>query len=236
MNVIKTNNYSEMSQKAAIVIASHMIRNPQCVLGLATGSTPEGMYEELIGMYKKSLIDFSQITTFNLDEYYNLPGDHSQSYRSFMREKLFDHVNINENNIHIPNGEADDPAAECERYEKSIDAAGGMDIQILGIGQNGHIGFNEPDVRFASMTHLVDLAESTRKANQRFFPSLDDVPRQAMSMGINTIMKSKNILLIANGAEKMDALHGMIEGPVTPALPASILQVHPSVLVLYCES
>lgn len=235
MRVIKTSSYQEMSQRAAIVIAAQIVKNPTSVMGFATGSTPEGLYEELIKMGKDGAVDFSGITTFNLDEYYGLKGDHPQSYRYFMQEKLFQHININQENIHMPDGSTSDPAAECKNYEAAIESAGGVDLQLLGIGGNGHIGFNEPSDAFSTATKLVDLTEETLNANQRFFESREEVPKQAISMGINTIMKAKSILLIASGKDKQEAVEKMINGPVTPQVPASILQYHPDVTVIYCD-
>lgn len=235
MRVIKTANYEELSKKAAIVIAAQMIGNPQSVLGLATGSTPEGVYAELVKLNKDGMIDFEQITTFNLDEYYGLPQEHEQSYHYYMKEKLFKFINIKEENIHIPTGYTNNPEKECEEYENLIQQLGGIDLQILGIGRNGHIGFNEPSDCFAAKTSLVDLQEDTLKANQRFFSTRDEVPKQAISMGINTIMQAKSILLLANGAEKKDALDKLINQPVTPQVPASVLQFHPNAIIMYCD-
>lgn len=235
MNVLKVANYSDLSKKAAIFIAAQMIRNPKSVLGFATGSTPEGLYSELVALNNDGTISFEHITTFNLDEYYGLSGDHPQSYHTFMYEKLFSHVDINPGNIHIPRGDTGDPWGECERYESCIETAGGIDLQLLGIGRNGHIGFNEPSECFARKTNLTDLTESTLEANKRFFQTRDEMPKQAISMGINTIMRAKTILLVANGTDKMDALDKMINHPVTPQVPASVLQFHRHATIMYCE-
>ena len=235
MRVVKTSNYSELSQTAAIFIAAQMLRKQHSVLGLATGSTPEGLYSELVSLGDRKIIDFSEIRTFNLDEYYGLTKDHPQSYYYYMREKLFNYVNVKEENTHIPDGSAADPAEECERYENLIRQAGGIDLQLLGIGRNGHIGFNEPDDCFSQKTCLVDLTEDTLEANKRFFKSKEEMPGQALSMGINTIMQAKSILLVANGASKKAALDKMMNQPVTPQMPASVLQFHHNVTVMYCD-
>ena len=235
MKVIKASDYQNLSKKAATLIAAQIIRNPKSVLGLATGSTPEGVYAELIALYGKGVIDFAGVTAVNLDEYCGLPAQHPQSYACFMRQKLFDHVNINEENTHIPDGMASDAAGECLRYERLIEQAGGIDFQLLGIGRNGHIGFNEPGESFAAKTHLTGLAEDTLAANSRFFGPGETVPTQALSMGIGTIMRARSILLIASGPDKAWALNQMINGPVTPRVPASALQFHPDVTVIYCD-
>jgi len=233
--MIKTSSHLELSQKAAIFIAAQMIRNPQSVLGFATGSTPEDLYSELVTLSIGGIIDFSEITTFNLDEYYGLSNDHPQSYHYYMQEKLFQYVNIKQENIHIPDGSTSDAAKECERYEKLLRQAGGVDLQLLGIGRNGHIGFNEPADFFSGKTSLVDLTEDTLEANRRFFDANEEMPKQAISMGINTIMQAKSILLIASGADKKEALDKMANQPVTPQVPASVLQFHRHATVIYCE-
>lgn len=235
MKIIKTSNYLELSQKAATFIALQMIHNPRCSLGLATGSTPIGLYKELVKLYESGIIDFEYIKTFNLDEYYGLSKDHPQSYYYFMKEKLFQYVNMKEENIHIPDGSTAHPEEECNRYEKRIKENGGIDLQLLGIGRNGHIGFNEPSDTFTQKTSLVDLTEDTLDANQRFFDNREEMPQNAISMGINTIMQAKSILLIANGADKKEALEKTINQPVTPYVPASVLQFHRHATIMYCD-
>ncbi|MCY6369115.1 glucosamine-6-phosphate deaminase [Clostridium ganghwense] len=232
MRIIAVDNYEEMSIKAAKIIASQIILKPDSILGLATGSTPVGMYKELINMYKNRELDFSNVKTFNLDEYYGLSEENDQSYHYFMRKNLFNYINVKEKNIHIPNGNVADIEAECENYEKVIKESGGIDIQVLGIGGNGHIGFNEPDINFEASTHLVNLTQDTIEANSRFFSSIEEVPTKAISMGIKTIMQSKKILLLANGEGKADAVYGMIKGKISPEVPASILQLHNDVTVI----
>lgn len=232
MRIIKVKNYEELSKKAAQMIASQMILKPDSVLGLATGSTPIGTYQELVRMYGAEDIDFERITTFNLDEYHGLQASNNQSYIYFMRDKLFNHVNINKNNIHIPNGEAQDISRECSQYDRQILDRGGIDIQLLGIGRNGHIGFNEPDVKFEALTHLVELDSDTIEANARFFKSVEDVPTKAISMGIKNIMHARKIVLLACGKEKADTIHKMVYGDIVPELPASVLQLHPDVTII----
>lgn len=232
MRIYEAKDYQEMSRKAANILSAQVILKPDSVLGLATGSTPIGMYDQLVEWYKKGDLDFSKVKTVNLDEYKGLTHDNDQSYYYFMHEHLFDRVNIDPANTNVPDGTEEDPEKECARYEKLIESMGGVDIQLLGIGHNGHIGFNEPDSTFAKTTHCVDLAESTIEANKRFFASVDDVPRQAYTMGIGTIMKAKKILLIVNGESKADAVAKAFFGPVTPKVPASILQFHSDVVVI----
>lgn len=231
MRIIVCDNYDLLSKKAAQIVGSQMILNPKSILGLATGSTPIGMYKNLIKMYEEGLIDFSKTTTFNLDEYYQLPINNNQSYHYFMDENLFNHININRENIHIPNGMADDIDAECVLYDKMIDD-NGIDIQILGIGNNAHIGFNEPTINFNKGTHIVTLDESTREANARFFNSLDEVPTKAITMGTGSIFKSKKILLLASGINKAEAIYNTVHGKVTPEVPSSILQFHKDVIII----
>jgi len=232
MRVIIVENYEEMSQKAAQMVASQIFLNPKSVLGLATGSTPVGMYKELIRMHKQGGLDFSQATSFNLDEYYGLPKTNKQSYDHFMRETFFDHINMSEEKRHIPNGLAKDIEKECHDYDQSISDIGGIDIQILGIGANGHIGFNEPNINFEARTHLVKLDEQTIKDNARFFKSEEEVPQKAISMGMKTIMQSKKIVLMASGANKAEAIQKTIEGKITSDLPASMLQIHKDVVFI----
>lgn len=231
MRIIVCDNYDLLSKKAAQIVGSQMILNPKSILGLATGSTPIGMYKNLIKMYEEGLIDFSKTTTFNLDEYYQLPINNDQSYHYFMDENLFNHININRENIHIPNGMADDIDAECVLYDKMIDD-NGIDIQILGIGNNAHIGFNEPTINFNKGTHMVTLDESTREANARFFNSIDEVPTKAITMGTGSIFKSKKILLLASGINKAEAIYNTVHGKVTPEVPSSILQFHKDVIII----
>ncbi len=234
MKIIRTKNYEEMSFEAAKIMAAQMVLKPQSVLGLATGSTPIGMYEQLVKWNKEGKLDFSQIRSVNLDEYCGLDGENDQSYRYFMNHHLFNHVNIDINNTHVPNGKAVDTKAECERYDALIESLGGTDIQVLGIGPDGHIGFNEPDAVFTKSTHRVELDPSTVEANARFFASIDDVPRFALTMGMGGIMSAKKILLMANGTKKKEILEKALFGPITPEIPASILQLHPDVTVICC--
>ena len=232
MKILVYENYDEMSKKAAKMILSQITQKPNSVLGLATGSTPIGMYKNLVRMYKDKIIDFSKVITFNLDEYYNLPKDNKQSYYYFMYENLFKHININYQNVHIPNGMALDTDKECENYDKAIKEHGGIDIQVLGIGKNGHIGFNEPTINFEKETHLVNLRSSTIEANSRFFDKVDDVPKKAITMGIGSIFKAKKIILLACGKSKADAIFNTVHGDVTPEVPASILQFHNDVALI----
>lgn len=220
-----------MSRKAADVLAAQVLLKPNSVLGLATGSTPIGLYKSLIERYNNGELDFSAVRTVNLDEYRGLPADNDQSYNYFMHHNLFDHINIKPENTHLPNGLETDAEKECTRYDAVIAAQGGVDVQLLGIGHNGHIGFNEPADHFPTGTHLVDLQQSTIEANKRFFASIDDVPRQAYTMGIRTIMSAKCILLVASGKDKAEIVKKSFFGPVTPQVPASILQLHPNVIL-----
>lgn len=235
MKFITTQTYEKLSRQAANIISAQVIMKPDCVLGLATGSSPIGVYRQLIDWYNKGDIDFSQVTTVNLDEYVGLNGDHPQSYRYFMQTNFFDHINIKPENTYVPCGVTADTAAECAEYDARIRRFGGIDLQLLGIGLDGHIGFNEPGDCFVTATHVADLHESTVKANARFFAGEDEVPRQAISMGMVSIMQAKKILLIANGPAKKDVLLRAFEGPITPALPASILQLHPDLTVIFSE-
>ena len=235
MKIYETENYEEMSRKAANILSAQVILKPDCVLGLATGSTPIGTYDKLVEWYEKGDLDFSEVKTVNLDEYRGLTRDNDQSYYYFMHEHLFDRVNIDPENTNVPNGTEPDADKECERYEKLIESMGGVDIQLLGLGHNGHIGFNEPADEFDKVTHCVDLQESTIEANKRFFASADDVPRQAYTMGIKSIMAAKKILLVATGSAKADALYKSLYGPITPNVPASILQLHQDVTVVADE-
>ena len=236
MRIVRAKDYEDMSRKAGDIIAAQVITKPDCVLGLATGSTPIGAYKRLVEGYEAGDLDFSQVKTYNLDEYRGLPGDHDQSYRYFMNTNLFDHVNIDKANTHVPDGLAEDYEAACAAYDEAVAAAGNQDLQLLGIGNNGHIGFNEPGDAFVRGTHCVDLTASTIQANSRLFDSIDDVPRQAFTMGIGTIMAARTILVMANGEVKAQAVHDMIYGPITPACQASILQLHPNVVLVADEA
>ena len=232
MRIIVCKDYEEVSKKAAQMILSQVTLKPNSVLGLATGSTPIGMYENLVKFNKKGDIDFSEVRTFNLDEYYNLPKNNTQSYHYFMHKNLFDHININPANVHIPNGMTDDVNAECRRYDELIKEADGVDIQVLGIGNNAHIGFNEPTVSFEKGTHLVELEESTIEANSRFFDNIGDVPKKAITMGVGSIFKSRKIMLIATGENKAEAIYNTVYGKVVPEVPASILQFHSDIVLI----
>lgn len=225
MNLILCKNYDEMSQKAAELIAKQINEKPNSVLGLATGSTPIGTYSRLIEMNKNNAIDFKNVVTFNLDEYYPISHSNSQSYHSFMNENLFKYINIDLNNTHIPNGETVEPTTECAEYEKQIEAFGGVDLQILGIGRNGHIGFNEPSNHFTKGSFKVKLTESTIEANSKYFDE-NPMPHYALTMGVGSIMSAKKIILIATGKAKADAVKALVDGEVSPACPASILQFH----------
>lgn len=236
MKIYKTKNYEEMSKKVAHIIASQVILNPDCVLGLATGSTPVGTYKNLIEWYNNGDLDFSQITSCNLDEYRGLSGEHDQSYRYFMNHNLFDHVNIRKECTYVPDGLEEDSDKAARDYDQIIADQGGIDLQLLGLGHNGHIGFNEPADEFPKGTHVVDLTESTIQANKRFFASEADVPRQAYTMGIGTIMSAKKILVVVSGEDKAEILNKVINGPITPQVPASILQLHPDVTIVADEA
>lgn len=228
MNVIVVSNFDAMSEEVARIVRGQITGKPSSVLGLATGSSPLGVYGLLVEYFGRG-VDFSKLTTFNLDEYVGLTSDHSQSYRHYMDENLFSKVNIQREKTFIPNGMAEDLEAECKNYEKLIKQAGGIDLQLLGIGTNAHIGFNEPGTEFGTRTQVVGLAQSTINDNARFFASLDEVPTLAISMGIKSIMQAKSIVLMANGGSKADAVYAAVKGPVTTAVPASVLQLHPSV-------
>ncbi len=235
MKFITTDTYEKLSRQAANIISAQVIIKPNSVLGLATGSSPEGIYRQLIEWYNKGDIDFSETISVNLDEYVGLTGKDPQSYRYFMQKHFFDHINIRPENTYVPNGCAADPEKECAEYDARIARFGGIDLQVLGIGLDGHIGFNEPGDVFVKSTHVVDLHESTLQANARFFDSIDDVPKQAVTMGMVSIMQAKKIVLIANGKAKKDILYKAFYGPITPEIPASILQLHPDITVIYTE-
>ena len=236
MRIYREKDYDAMSRRAASIIAAQVLSKPDCVLGLATGSTPVGAYRQLVRWHKRGDLSFKEVRSVNLDEYYGLAPTHDQSYRYFMQDNLFDHVDIVPGNTNVPNGLAGDAAAECARYERVVAALGYADLQLLGLGRNGHIGFNEPCADFPVATHLVDLTESTIEANARFFASAGDVPRQALTMGVGTIMRARKILLVVSGADKADAVAKTVQGPVTPEVPASILQLHPDVTVVGDEA
>lgn len=234
MRVIICKDYDEVSRKSAQIVAGQVTIKPNCTLGLATGSTPLGTYNNLIKMYEDGDLDFSSVTTYNLDEYYPLDADNDQSYHYYMNENFFSKINIKKENTHILDGKAEDPEKECDLFEKKIIASGGIDLQILGIGQNGHIGFNEPDYSLNSVTHLTDLTENTIKANSRFFEDESMVPTKALTMGIGTILKAKKIILIANGAKKHRVIKALLSGEINTSIPASMLKVHPDV-TLICD-
>ena len=238
MKLIRAKDYADMSRKAANIISAQVIMKPNCVLGLATGGTPVGTYKQLVEWYNKGDLDFSEVTTVNLDEYRGLPREHPESYWSFMHKNLFDLVNIRPEAIHLPDGTNMDSAAECAHYDEIIRQLGGVDLQLLGIGHDGHIGFNEPGAAFELGTHCVSLTEETIEANKRFFDGdVNQVPKQAYTMGIKTIMQARKVLMVANGAGKADIVKKAFFGPVTPEVPASILQMHPDfTLVLDAEA
>lgn len=235
MIIYNAKDYNDMSRKAANIISAQVIIKPNSVLGLATGSTPEGTYKQLVEWYNKGDLDFKNIKAVNLDEYKGLSKDNDQSYAYFMRKHLFDHINIDLNNTYIPNGLEEDAQKECTRYNNVIKSLGGVDLQLLGIGGNGHIGFNEPGQAFEKETHCVKLTDDTIKANSRFFSNLDLVPKFAYSMGIKNIMQAKSILLIASGKSKAEALYKAIYGEIVPSIPASILQLHNNVTIVADE-
>ena len=234
MRIVETKNYQELSALAADLIGAQLLLKPRCVLGLATGSTPIGAYQRLVEGYRAGRLDFSQVRTVNLDEYCGLSGEHPQSYRYFMEQHLFSQVNILRENTHLPNGAAPDPEEESRRYEALVESMGGVDLQLLGIGRNGHIGFNEPGDNFPPVVHPVELTESTILANSRLFDRVEDVPTKAVTMGIGTILKARKILLLA-GADKRAILEEALTGKVTPWVPASVLQLHGDVTVITCR-
>jgi glucosamine-6-phosphate deaminase len=236
MKFFEVENYEKLSQKAANIIAAQVIFKPNCVLGLATGSSPLGTYEQLANKCKDGELDFTEVTSVNLDEYVGLTGDNDQSYRYFMDTNLFSKINIDPKKTHVPNGCADDLAQEGARYDALIAELGGIDLQLLGIGLDGHIGFNEPDDVFTKETHRVTLDPSTIEANARFFASKEEVPTEAITMGMQAIMQAKKVLLIANGKNKKDIIEKAFFGPITSQVPASILQLHPDLTVIYSEN
>lgn len=232
MRIYREKDYKAVSRRAANLISAQIIMKPDCVLGLATGSSPIGAYDQLVEWYEKGDLDFSQVTSVNLDEYIGLTADNDQSYHYFMKHHLFSRVNIDMANTHVPNGVAADMKAECEAYDAFIRSVGGIDLQLLGIGNNGHIGFNEPSSCFEMGTHIVDLTENTIKANSRLFEKEEDVPRQAVTMGIRNILQADRIVLIATGEAKAEAVKKTVLGPVTPEVPASILLLHKNVSIV----
>ena len=232
MRIYEAADYYGMSRRAANIISAHVILDPSCVLGLATGSTPVGAYRQLIEWYRKGDLSFEEVRTVNLDEYKGLSPHHEQSYRYFMQSNFFDHIDVKPGNTNVPDGLATDAEAECRRYNEVIRSLGGIDLQLLGLGHNGHIGFNEPGHAFELETHLAELTESTIEANTRFFESVDEVPRSAFTMGIKTIMQARKILVAVSGADKADIVRRAFAGPVTPEVPASILQMHPDVTLV----
>ena len=232
MKIIRAKDYNDMSRKAANIVSAQVILKPDSVLGLATGSSPVGTYDQLVKWYHKGDVDFSEVTTVNLDEYYGMAADNEQSYHYFMHSHFFDHVNVDPAHINLPDGTELDAERECARYDALLESLGDVDLQLLGIGRNGHIGFNEPGDRYAKGTHCVDLAPSTIEANKRFFASADEVPRRAYSMGIHTIMTAKKVLVVASGEDKAWAVRASCFGPVTPQVPGSILQLHHDAIII----
>ena len=236
MNVIVVKDYAEMSKKAAEVMAELVNKKPEAILGLATGGTPVGMYENLIEMNKAGKVDFSKVTTVNLDEYVGLSGEHKKSYRFFMNDTLFNHININKERTFVPNGLADNIEEECAKYDARIEELGGIDMQLLGLGGNGHIAFNEPEANLIVGSHLTGLTQDTIDANARFFASASEVPQTAVTMGLGGIMQAERILLIASGEGKADAVQTMMNGKITTDCPASMLQMHRNVTVIIDEA
>lgn len=232
IRIYREENYEAMSRRAAEILAAEVIRRPDCVLGLATGSSPEGMYRYLVEWTKQGRLSFLQTRSVNLDEYKGLSPEHDQSYRYFMQDRFFNHIDILPENTRVPDGLSENVYEECAAYDEYIRSLGGVDLQVLGIGRNGHIGFNEPGDCFIKGTHVVDLAPSTIEANARFFARPDDVPRQALTMGIGNIMAARRILLVASGGEKAEAVRNTVNGPITPQCPGSILQLHPDVVLV----
>lgn len=236
MKLIVVNNYEELSKVAAKEFSKIIKEKENAVLGLATGGSPVGMYKELIRMYEQKELNFSKTTTVNLDEYIGLNPEHNQSYRYFMNNNLFNHINIDKSNTFVPNGLAEDLEAQCKEYDQKIAELGGIDIQLLGVGNNGHIAFNEPNSELSSGTHIISLTDNTIEANARFFDNIDDVPRKAITMGVGGIMKAKKIILIASGESKAEAIKGIFSGKITTANPATMLQMHRDVTVIVDEA
>jgi glucosamine-6-phosphate deaminase len=232
MNILTFDSEDKLNEAGAGILASVVQTNPSAALGLATGGTPVGIYEQLVETHRRGLVSFSRVTTFNLDEYAGLPPEHPESYHAYMQQHLFRHVDLSPERTHIPNGNAADLAAECKRYNELVEQAGQLDLQLLGLGHNGHIGFNEPSHALLSGTHVVELAAETRAANARYFASLDEVPTQAVTMGVGTILKARMILLVVKGADKAQIVHRALTGPISTDCPASLLQTHPHLVVL----
>ena len=235
IKIVRARDYKDLSRKAANIISAQVILKPDCVLGLATGDSPIGTYDQLIDWYKKGDVDFSGVKTYNLDEYYGIADEDPQSYHYFMNVHFFDHINIDPKNVHVPAGSNTDVDEVCTSYDKMVADAGFCDLQLLGIGRNGHIGFNEPGDVFSKGTHCVDLTESTIEANSRLFEREEDVPRRAYTMGVQTIMNARSIVVVANGEKKAQAVHAKCFRPVTPQCPASILQLHTNVTLVADE-
>lgn len=236
MNIIIAKNYEEMSHLAGELIIDNINSNPNCILGFATGSTPLGLYKALINYCETDKVDFSHSTSFNLDEYLGLESNHPQSYRYFMDNNLFNHINIKKENTHVPNGMAENVEEECINYDNKIEASGGIDIQVLGVGNNGHIGFNEPSDALLVGTHVTELSQDTIEANSRFFNNIEEVPSKAITMGLGSIMKSKQIILLASGASKASIISRLVDGKIDTQLPASLLQVHQNVTLIVDEA
>jgi len=234
MRIIVCENYEEMSKEAARVVESQLVMKPDSTLGLATGSTPIGMYQNLIKKYEKGELDFSRVTSFNLDEYYPIKKSNNQSYQYFMNEQFFNHINIDKNNTYLPNGETEDPETECKNYDALIKAHGGVDLQVLGIGNNGHIAFNEPDEYLIAGTHLTSLTKSTIEANSRFFEKEEDVPKNALTMGMSSILSAKKIIILASGKSKHPAVKELLNDKITTSNPATLLKLHSDV-ILICD-
>ncbi|WP_239618517.1 glucosamine-6-phosphate deaminase [Cohnella mopanensis] len=232
MNILTYDSDDKLNEAAANIIVGQIQTTPRAVLGLATGGTPVGIYKQIVRDFQRGMFSFRNVTTFNLDEYVNLAIDHPESYHTYMNNHLFDHIDLPASQCHIPDGNAVDTAEECRRYDESIELAGQIDLQLLGLGHNGHIGFNEPAHALIKSTHVVDLAAETLEANARFFDSIDDVPKQALTMGVGTILKAKKILLVVKGADKADIVQRSLQGPITTDVPASLLQTHPNLIVL----
>lgn len=236
MRFIQCKDYAELSLTAAKLMQEQIVKKPNAVLGLATGSTPVGMYQNLVKMHQEQGLDFSKVSSYNLDEYYPLSPEDSQSYRYFMNQNLFDHINIDKSRTHVPNGQAEDAEAECAHYEELLAASGGVDIQVLGIGENGHIGFNEPAAKLHAKTHLIHLTQDTIEVNARFFEKIEDVPTKALTMGMGSIMSAKTILLLISGAKKHKVLHALFDDSITTQIPATLLKTHPDVIVIYDDA
>jgi len=232
MNIMIFDSEEKLNEAAANIIIGQIQSIPRAVLGLATGGTPVGIYKEIVKDFQRGMVSFKNVTTFNLDEYVNIPVDHPESYHSYMNANLFAHIDLPESQRHIPDGNAADLDAECSRYDEAIELSGQIDLQLLGLGHNGHIGFNEPAESLVKGTHIVELAEKTLQANARFFDSIDDVPKHALTMGVGTILKAKKILLVVKGADKADIISRALQGPITTDVPASLLQTHPHLIVL----